>query len=159
MLLYFCNFLCSKLYIRLFAPQIMIQMDFFAYDFLWARSCSRWVFLHIFIGAPNRTPTRGIFCAPNRAPDKYFLVIFFYSIQFFNCSNYLHPLRARGSPTFFQNRVFFRECFCTINRVFFFYYKDIRRKRKIPPPRNILNLYKASYVTGLQFFRKCNPFK
>ena len=78
--------------VQLFVLQIVLQMGLFACNFLWSRSVLQ-------IG--------------------FFTCNFLCSMPFFNWSNYLRPLRARGSRTFFQNRVFFRECFCAINRVFF----------------------------------------
>ena len=126
----FCNFLCSKscskwvfsratfcapnrapdgcFRVQLFVLQIVLQMGVFSCNFLCSKSCSRWVF--------SRAP----FCAPNRAPDGFFRVQrFLCSMPYFTTGRVTYAHFARGSSTFFQNRAFFRECFCAINRVFF----------------------------------------
>ena len=55
----------GSFHVQLFVVQIVLQMGLFACNFLWSRSCSRWVF------------SRATFCAPNRAPDGSFRVQLF----------------------------------------------------------------------------------
>ena len=149
---------------QLFVLQIVLQMGLFACNFLCSKSCSRWVF------------SRATFCAPNRAPDGSFRVQLFVvqivlQIGFFACSflcsmpffttgrvTYAHF--ARGSSTLFQNRVFFRECFCAINHVFFFRFncKDARRKRK-KAPLKCLELVQNQLCNGPSTLQKPQPIQ